>query len=219
MRKVILILIIIIPLFMTGCSATYDLYIGEKLTDNIFLYDNNDILKNLEYYDMNADTQININNYSEHINLFENNFNYEREEYSNNSISGYNYKYTYNYNMMKKKSMIWDCYNEINIKREDRIIIETSNDFKCFDKYPLLEDVTINIHYSGNLVSTNAHSYEQGVYTWNFNRENNNNRIYLEVEKDVKNYTFDIIGAIILSILILISVIILWKYNKKSYSL
>lgn len=203
-------------LMTTGCSATYDLYIGEKLTDNILLYDDTDLLEGLDYYDMNDDTELNINNYSYQVSLFEKDFVYPKEKYSTDRISGYIYNYTYNYDKMNEKSMIVDCYDDISIERDDDIIIRTSNEFKCFDEYSLLDDVTINIHYSGKLISTNADSYKDGVYTWKINKNNYaDSMIYLKVEKNKQSYTFDIIGGVVFGVLIVVSAVVLYLHNRK----
>ena len=173
MKKIILIFFLFL---LTGCSATYDLYIGEKLTDDIFVYEDNDILKKLDYYDMNNEQDINVNYYNYQLGLFENKFENDRIEYSTDDVSGYRYNYTYNYNKMGDKSMIYDCYDMINIVDENKLIVETSNSFKCFDKYSLLDEVTVNIYYGGRLISTNADSYDvdKGVYTWIINKNNYN---------------------------------------------
>jgi len=208
--------VIVLCLVMTGCSATYDLYIGDKLTDNIFLYEDNSKLNSIDYYDMNADTEFNINNYSDSVDLFQNGFDYQREEYSNNSVSGYIYNYTNNYKSYDKKSMIYNCYDKINIYKNNNIFIETSDNFVCFDTYPLLDDVTVNIHYGGKLINTNADTYKDGIYTWYIRKSDINNKIYLEVEKTEENYTFDIIGGIIFGILLLVTIFVFWRYKKKT---
>lgn len=204
-------------LMLTGCSATYDLYIGDKFTDDIYIYEDNDIVKKLDYYDMNDNSSVDVNYYNYNIALFEKKFDYGREEYSDFENSGYIYNYTYDHDDMNKKSMIYDCYDSINITRDDVIVIETSNEFKCFEKYSLLDDVTVNIHYSGQLINTNADSYNDNVYTWNINKDNYNNKnIYLKIKRNESSNTFEIIGGIIFGILILVSVVFVWRYRKKN---
>lgn len=200
----------------TGCSVNYDLYVGQKLTDNIFLYEENDILNKIEHYDMNVGTELNIDNYSYQVNLFERNFNYIRKEYGSSNFSGYIYNYTYNYDKMNEKSMIYNCYDQIKINGNESIIIETSDEFKCFDYYNLLDDVTINIHCGGELLSTNSDSYNNEVYTWYINKDNYKNKpIYLEIKKQEDSHILDVVGGIIFLILLIISLTgILW-YKRK----
>ncbi len=215
MRKVIILLICL--LLLSGCSATYDLYVGSMLSDEIFLYDDNDVLETSDNYDMEKGTENYIENYAYQVNLFDSNFDYDREQYSNDKVSGYIYNYTYSYKNFSKKSMVYNCYDEINVDRGDNIVIKTSNEFKCFDKYSLLNDVTVNIHYSGKVIKNNADSVEDGVYTWNINKDNYANKpIYFEAVKFKKNHTFEYIAGGVFLVLVIISLLLIFKINKKT---
>ena len=101
----------------------------------------------------------------------------------------------------------------------DLILIPTSKGYNNtpYDEYLLLDDVTVNIHYSGKLVSTNADKKADGVYTWYINKDNyNNKKIYLESEVNKENNILDIVGGIVFGVLLLVAVIIVWRYNKKN---
>ncbi|MGM9881318.1 MAG: hypothetical protein ACI31S_00525 [Bacilli bacterium] len=213
MKKIIFLIMI---LFLSGCTVNYDLYIGEKFTDDLILLEDNEKLENIDYYDMTKNDTFNIDNLSYQLTVFEGNFGYEREEITKADTSGYRYKYTYNIDKMKEKSMIYDCYDEINVVSEKKkIIINTSNEFKCFEKYDLLDEVVVNIHYGGELIDTNADSYKDGVYTWKVNKESyKNEKIYLELKRKNKNYTFNIIGGAIFGILTIVSIIVILRKNK-----
>ena len=215
MRRNIIFLLML--LFLSGCTANYDLYIGEKFTDDIMLIEKNDKLDNIKHYDMYEETDFNIENLSYQIYDFESGFDYNREEIYREKESGYRYNYTYNSDKMSEKSMVYDCYDSIFIEQGKEIIIETSNSFKCFDKYGFLDEVIVNIHYGGELIDTNADSYEKGIYTWNINKERSDNeKIYLRIKKIQKNYTFNIIGAIIFGLVTIVSVVIILRYNKNN---
>lgn len=210
MKKIIFLIMI---LFLSGCTVNYDLYIGEKFTDDLILLEDNEKLENIDYYDMTKNDTFNIDNLSYQLTVFEGNFGYEREKITKADTSGYRYKYTYNIDKMKEKSMIYDCYDEINVVSEKKkIIINTSNEFKCFEKYDLLDEVVVNIHYGGELIDTNADSYKDGVYTWKVNKESyKNEKIYLELKRKNKNYTFNIFGGAIFGILTIVSIIVILR--------
>lgn len=215
MKKILLLLMLIL---VTGCSATYDLYIGNNLTDDISILEDKERLKTIKEYNMEDDTIFNTDNLSYNIYSLESGFDYKRQEISNDTTSGYRYSYSYDMKNMNKKSMVYDCYDNISISKKSKILIETSDEFKCFDKYNLLDDVTINIHYDGDLYDTNADRYGGGIYTWNINKDNyKNKKIYLELYKTKRNYTFDIIGGCFLSVLIIVLLVIVKKFERKSY--
>lgn len=210
-------LIVMCLFLLTGCSATYDLYIGDRLTDDIFVFEDNDVLNDLDYYDMYDENDDNLNSLSYQIFSLEKGFNYDRQEIAKDDVSGYRYNYTYSYDRFNEKSMINDCYQEIKISRKDKIVIETSDEFNCFDKYTMLDNVDVNIHYNGVLISTNADNYDNGVYTWNITKDNYlNKKIYLELEISKENHWFEIIGGLVFLVLVIISVAIVYRNKKKN---
>lgn len=211
-KKIILFSILIL---LTGCSAEYNLYIGDKFTDDLLLTEDNEKVANMKNYNMEDNTIFYEENYAYQISVLENGFDYTREEISLNNKSGYHYNYSYNIDEINKMSMIYDCYEDINVSKNKRVIIETSNEFKCFNKYNLLDDVTVKIHYKGKLIDTNADTIDDGTYIWKINKDNYaNKKIYLETEAIKESHTFDIIGAIILGILIIILLLLLKKFNS-----
>lgn len=58
------------------------------------------------------------------------------------------------------------------IKDNNKIIIATSKEFKCFDKYEELDSVTINLTTDLEVESSTADSVHKNKYTWNINRQN-----------------------------------------------
>lgn len=210
------IVLFIIMMLLTGCSAEYNLYLEKEIDEETFIYENNDILNNLDYYDMDSSDDEYAEEYIYEVSKFEGNFNYKREEVTMDDASGYRYKAEYKYDKMEKESMIYDCYENIDISYKDNISLKTSNQFKCFEKFNMLENVTVKIYYNGKLINTNADSYENGIYIWKIDKNNYNNKpIILEVERNKENYIFEIISCIIFIILSAIALLIYRKRNIK----
>lgn len=219
MKKKIIILAAALIL-LTGCSTTYDLYLDENsITEKTYIYDNTKLLEELEYYDMDKGNEISIDLYANEVAAFEKDFKYEKEEIKTNNGNDFGYRYnnTYKYNEFNKSSMITDCYDKIEINSNDKISIKTSNEFKCFDKYSLLNDVTVKIHYTGKVLSTNANKKENGIYTWKITKDNyQNSSIVFNAEK-VKTKvfsTFQLVGLIVFTILTIITYILYKRKNS-----
>ena len=84
-------------------------------------------------------------------------------------------------------------------------------------KYSLLDDVTVKIHYTGKVLSTNANKKENGIYTWKITKDNyQNSSIVFNAEK-VKTKvfsTFQLVGLIVFTILTIITYILYKRKNS-----
>lgn len=217
-RKIIILATTLI--LLTGCSATYDLYLDKNnITERTYIYDSTKKLEGLEYYDMDKGNEISIDLYANEVAAFENNFKYEKEEIKTNNGNNFGYRYntSYKYNEFNKLSAVATCYDKIEIKNDGNISVKTSNEFKCFDKYSLLEDVTIRIHYTGKVLNTNADKVENDIYIWKITKDNYKNSGIIFTAEKVKTKifsTFQIVGLIILTILIVITYLLYKRKNS-----
>lgn len=217
-RKIIILATALI--LLTGCSATYDLYLDKNnITERTYIYDSTKKLEGLEYYDMDKGNEISIDLYANEVAAFENNFKYEKEEIKTNNGNNFGYRYntSYKYNEFNKLSAVATCYDKIEIKNDGNISVKTSNEFKCFDKYSLLEDVTIRIHYTGKVLNTNADKVENDIYIWKITKDNYKNSGIIFTAEKVKTKifsTFQIVGLIILTILIVITYLLYKRKNS-----
>lgn len=217
-RKMIILATTLI--LLTGCSATYDLYLDKNnITERTYIYDSTKTLEGLEYYDMDKGNEISIDLYANEVAAFENNFKYEKEEIKTNNGNNFGYRYntSYKYNEFNKLSMVAACYDKIEIKNDGNISVKTSNEFKCFDKYSLLEDVTIRIHYTGKVLNSNADKVENDIYIWKITKDNYKNSGIIFTAEKVKTQifsTFQIVGLIILTILIVITYLLYKRKNS-----
>lgn len=225
MKKRIILLIMIL-LLNTGCTSEYNLTIDnnvyqEKVNINGITSD--------ELSNLNRDWQIPI----------------DKDEYNNISgdpsseikITGDTYSYnvsgnnlTFNYDFtrstLNNSTAISICYDKATITNyEDSIVISTSSKVTCFNKYPYLTSIKVNITTDKSVTSHNADSVNGNTYTWNINKGNstdksinmiiNNqeddsqsqtttgNNTNIESENKSKDYTLYIFCVILLIVLLL----------------
>ncbi len=171
MKKRILLTIILL-LLTTGCTCEYNLIIDgniykEKITiigetsEEIANFNNEwKVPIDKEEYDMNAgldgNDEINTNIYKYNL--------------SGNKL---NFNYDFNGNQFSKSTAVYNCYNKLTVtKYNNTTIISTSSNIDCFNKYPNLNTLKINIKVDREVISNNADSVSGNTYTWNFDKYN-----------------------------------------------
>lgn len=98
----------------------------------------------------------------------------------------YNYKVIsntlyFNYDFTKNEylnsSAISNCYDRLTmVNHEHTLVISTSLKANCFEKYPDLKNVTINITVDREVISANADKKNGKTYTWYINKNNYKNK-------------------------------------------
>ncbi len=232
MKKIILLLIMII--FLSGCSIEYNAIISK---DNV---KENIITKN-EYYQTAPvpayiteeelgdieDESVVQDNYE-----FNNDIYYNMQTIDNNKY----FTFTFPFNRYVESKALNYCLKSVRIiQDQDKYILNTSGYNNCYDLYPSIEDLKINLTFLPSdfeVISNNADSIKDNVYTWNINRNNYQNK-YIQVlfkkidneEKEItkeepkedtwvsKNKKIIIIGAFVILIIILF-IIIKLKFKK-----
>lgn len=186
MKKTILLLLLMI--LLTGCSAEVNLEIS---ADNIY-----------ETININANSSENVSKeqiysyFREYIPAYKTTFLGDTEpDIKKNGVNyyyrtvteldnGYNFNYSYNFELSKYKDArsIGEGFNSVIVQKdnvEKEILITTDNGgLKYFNYYPELESIKINITSLCEVKDTNAEQQEDGVYTWELNR-NSKESIYL----------------------------------------
>lgn len=95
-------------------------------------------------------------------------------------------KYTFK-DSISKSSAIRKCFPSTKIKKDKTVVISTDANFACFNKYPTLSKVTINIKVDDKVIKNNADYVNGNIYTWEFATDSGLRGIYLEYEnKDYK---------------------------------
>lgn len=180
MKYIKIFVCIIFSFVITGCSATYKLNIDkelvfdEKLKLSLNYNSDYDKLEEFNYnlpVDINVDDIESFNKRSKDIEYFN-----VKKSLESGTVN-FNYKYL-DYNKVDYDRIINTCYEHftiINKKGDDgnyKLILSTSKEFKCFDLYDNLEDVTISILTKKKVYDNNADSVSGNTYTWYINEDN-----------------------------------------------
>jgi len=175
MKKRIL-LIISLLLFATGCTCEYNLTI-----------ENNTYKEEITLTGETSEETSNFNNkwnipvdIDEHNKPGdpESNIDFEGDVYKYN-LNGNTIKFNYDFtkNEYSKSTAVLNCYNKLTVSNyENSIVISTSSKAECFDKYPPLTSIKVNIKTNKKVTSNNADSINGNIYTWNITKENANNK-------------------------------------------
>lgn len=179
MKKIVFMIITVF--LMSGCSAVYNLDIDSNLqtfkettevstlntaTDAEYVK-NNDWPKPIDYE---------VTGYSESKEKVDGVIYYNYETSSNANNVGFKYYYDFKRTEFLKSAAVHNCYNNISLNNNEGIYtLQTNKEFLCFQKYPLLEDVQINITTQKPVIMHNANSVNKNTYTWNLTKENANN--------------------------------------------
>ena len=174
MKKRICLLFAII-LLTTGCTCEYNLTI-----------DNNSYKESINIVPSNSEERNSLNTKFE-IPVDKNNY-YYGDETTDYSSLGDIYKYSFNNNILNmsydfRKSYYINstavslCYKTLTVTNyEGNTVISTSNNATCFDNYPELTNLVINITVDRDIISHNADKVNGNIYTWNLTKNNAKNK-------------------------------------------
>lgn len=99
------------------------------------------------------------------------------------------------------------CYQYFSVlEQDDEIILSTSLVNNCFDTYPNLDFITVNLKTNHKVVSNNADIVDGYHYTWNLSRETkDDSAILITLKKDeyIFNYENEFVKKIMYFVLII----------------
>ncbi len=164
--------ILLVLLLLTGCTCEYDLKISkETYKEEIKLIasnteENNQLNQkwiipiNREIYNHPGDSETPIP---------------ADTEIYKYTLSGNTLIFSYNFdgNQYQKSSAVANCYNTLTVTNYmNSMILSTSKNAICFEQYPTLTNLIVNITIDGKVSSHNADRVNGNVYTWQINRNN-----------------------------------------------
>ena len=182
--KRIFFLVISLLFFTCGCSAHYELTLGEKVEEVNHVYtkeNSSEVYQNVDlnrilnsylqsyvpvYYDENDGVEIGSekNDGVEYYNL---------APYKNGGFEGFTSSYQFDYSNIYRSRIIKECFDEISVQKNDTVYrINTSTGCKAYKKYSLLEDLTIDVKTDYDVISSNADEVKDNHYYWYFNKNN-----------------------------------------------
>ena len=175
MKKNIIIIIILL-IFTTGCTCEYNLTI-----------DNNNYQEEVRII---AENENEISNYNLEWKIptdkEENNYGGDPSTVPEYSSDLYEYKLvnnilTFNYNFNKdnysNSSAVSTCYDTFTvIDYNNATIISTNSKASAFNKYPNLNNITVNIKVDKEVIDHNADRVNGNTYTWYIYKNNADNK-------------------------------------------
>jgi len=206
MKKEFLIFTLFLELLcLTGCTAKFDVYIGENsITENASIYmKDSEITHETPLYTL-RNLVSSVDNDTEMMSRFE-----VIGNKNSNPLRGYLLQ---NIDDYPRGYALYYCYDNQNITYSNNILkIETSNYFNCFDKYSILDDVNINVTTGYKVLENNADKVDGNTYTWNITKTNKKGiKLTLDTTVDEiqeeekqkenlnKNLIFIVIGTLVL---------------------
>ena len=229
-------LVILLVIFLTGCTAKYNI----KINNEKDIFESLDIIENdeskfdekTEYlYDstpreyLETDVKWPTPVYDNSINPLEpvkldNVKYYNKKDNSKKEMLNINYNYKHKIDNYKTAKIINKCY-EFELKHNNNIIdFKTVSDFKCFEEYKMLDNVEFNLN-SSCIVTGNFDSKEKHNYLWNI-KDNINKKIEFKIDCNKKEEQkkrriayITYIGYTILFIFILVLIRIIYRINSK----
>ena len=216
MKSVKMFLILLVSLFtLTGCSTVINVDI-----------ENGEIKENIEVFMSSLYQADNVYDYIEQE-LFDVEYDSEILGYFkiNNNVNSNPLKAYKIYKIDEYQSdlLLNRCFDKTNINLNNNILVVKAEGFNCYSKYNNMDKITINLKSNYNVISSNADSNLNGVYTWNIDRRNTSNNIEIlldlneEKEDFIKNNNIYFVFVPFIVLLIL-GLIILFKKKIKNNS-
>lgn len=188
MKKIIIFLLFIL---LTGCSATYELDINSAFSEKINVSGDNqkiyNMYKNSKTLSLYSESQ--SINYS--VDEIETDSIYEIKDLSKQNAFSLQYSYDFDVTNYSDSVAINTCYERINVITKDNIVSIITNDkFNCFEIYPELESVEVIINSRFEVTQSNSDSVKGNKYIWNITKENSNKKpIIFQYDKSKKKKT------------------------------
>lgn len=180
-------------LTLTGCSVDYNLDIDKNMklneTTKLTAKTSGEAL-DIEAYNQYLPIDISMDDYSIYEKKYDDIEYYKSEKSNNNRNLKFNY--SYNLNQFNQNKIARTCYQYItSMNNNNKLVLSTSKEFLCFDKFDNLDEVTVKITSRYKLVETNADRSTNHTYIWNINKQNYKDRsIYLSLDTTDRKETW-----------------------------
>lgn len=219
MRKMLFIIPLI--LFISGCSSTYNLEIGnDSFKENINIkFDKAEIPSQSSYEDIETDDQITPFLEEDHSAFFsKKNKYYDKKVIYYDEYIDLNLSYNYSASEFKDANSLNSCFENFIFDDEESYYIHVYGEFYCL----YTDEIVISIKTDNKVIRSNATSVEENVYTWKINKDNKQDTdIEFEVSKGfpwkniIKYSVFIGLGLLVIFCL----VYYIYNKNKKNNSI
>jgi hypothetical protein len=188
--------ILMLTLFLTGCSVEYNLEIDNELNfkESIIL-----LKPNIEYDDVEEDIDGIILSAEDGNSPFNS---YEIQPIYLDNESGIELTNSSDQTtFLNSNSLLKNCYDDFTLtNKDDVVIIQSIGKYSCSDRYDGL--IKFSITTTNDVIYSNADSVSDSKYTWNINPKAETQKIYIEMTlkeiKEQKDFDFTFIYFIIL---------------------
>ena len=207
--KILLIMVIL----LTGCTARYNITINNDtdLKESLDIIENDKNKFNLEdkelydttlkeylETDLKWPTPVYIDSEENPIEpkKIDNIEYYKKTNKSNDNLLDINYTFDFKNINYDKSNIVNTCYEYKFDSKNNIINFTTTSDFKCFDKYKLLDSVEFNLNTICSVKNSNYDKKIDNTYTWTISKNNLNKKISftLDCNKEKKeNFNLSII--------------------------
>ena len=118
---------------------------------------------------------------------------YDISSYQTGNVKGIQSFYTFDFYNLHRSLAIKECFNEINIQKTENIYrMNTDNYCKAFDKYSLLDHLTIELAVDYDVIYSNADEIKGNHYYWYIDQDNYENKSislsFSTVQEDLSNF-------------------------------
>ena len=213
MKKIKLMLLALIAIILTGCTANYEISIYDnKITENVKIVETDTSL-----FDKRNDTGWTPREiFASYVN--DNRFdkkNYTVKSIDSNNELGLEYNNS-DLTSILNSSFLNLCYKGAAVSETDGIVnISTGTSFECFDYYDSLDTIKVVFKTNHKVKSTNSDEKHGDTYIWNISKDSNKD-IQISYYKSVMNNSVNV-WLIVLIIVALIGLGIgIYSINKKN---
>lgn len=194
--------------FLTGCNATYDIEIYNDTVkeDMEFISMDSSVWESEVQYGLTY-RELLLSSADYPYPAFNNTIVDENDtikidgvEYYDNKLISNSYElgqklsyHKFTLDNFNESSIVKKCYQYFNvIEEEDNIVLSTSLKNLCFDEYPILSNITVNLKTNHKVVSSNADSVDGYHYTWDINRNDKDDAaILITLKKDEYIFNYE----------------------------
>lgn len=178
MKKITYLIFLISVFSLTGCTSNFDVSIkDEMIIQNVSISMNNNEITKETVAKTLEDLVLNEENDSEFLGYF--------TIIGNKKSNPLNANINYNVNNYDFDYALSFCYDNQNITYNNNILTISANNFNCFQKYNIINNININVTTGYKVLEHNADSVNDNTYTWNITKSSLNKNIKLKLDTTV----------------------------------
>ena len=222
LSKKLKLLIIVSVIFLTGCTAKYEITINDEndVKESLDIIEKDKTKFDVAYKELYSvtlreylDTDLKWPTpvYTEHNEnpiepkKMENVDYYTKKDKSTKDILDLNYSFSHKQTNYSESKLLNECYEYDFDIDKNKINFKTKSIFKCFESYPLLDSVEFALNTTCKISNYNADKDEINKYIWNITKDDIHKEIKFTLtcgDIEVDNSSIGIVIIIYISIIV-----------------